>query len=337
MEAVDSCDLCGSKRQKAFEVYERYGQTFTFVECSDCGLAYLTPHPTVEEMPRYYDEAYGMRHGVYRESASRRQLVVRHVRRLLLKTRYAGIPIVSAVARGLFSRWETGWQQVLRGNHMEGISPNSRVLDVGCACGVWLARIRRWGFDCYGCEPDPRAAAIAQSMAGLSVVCSDLPGAKYPNDHFAVVRFKSVLEHIHDPTEVLLETKRVLRLGGLVIIDVPNHVGISAQAFRHSEDVPRHLYSYSPETIRRYFEKVGLRVVRITTETKPYSIYGYFKDRAIEMLKATNASPEEITQAEQFWFHKNQSRQSEYRATAQFFDSIGRGCHVIAVGTKDNT
>ena len=44
----------------------------------------------------------------------------------------------------------------------------------------------------------------------------------------------------------------------------------------------------------------------------PHTIYGYLGAHAIEMLKATHASPEEMAQAEQFWSARNRRRQAQY-------------------------
>ena len=237
------------------------------------------------------------------------------------------------IARLIFSPFEPRWRKNLRNYHLENIRDIGRILDVGCAQGGWLAFMRRFGFECHGCEPDPKAAEIAQSM-GLSVTCNDLPGAGYPDCYYDVVRFSHVLEHVHHPGKILFEAKRILKPDGLIIIEVPNHAGFRVQVFRQSEDVPRHLYSFSPETLRRYFDKVGLRVLRITTETKhPHTIYGLFGAYALKVLETEDVS-EKKNWADQFWSHKNRRRISEYRATGRFFDSIGYGAYVIAVGTK---
>ena len=332
METVGSCDLCGGQRQKLFEQYAVYDQTFCFVECQDCGLAFLNPRPAPDEIGRYYDDAYDERHAIFRHSTLKS--LAFSVLRRLLRMRYQGSAIESAIARHVFFPWELRWREFTRRHHLERIQNIGRVLDVGCGRGYWLGTMRQFGFECHGCETDPKAAKIAQDL-GLAVVCTTLKGAEYPNDHFDVVRFQSVLEHVHYPTVNLLEARRVLRSSGLRIIDVPNHVGISAQAFRHSEDVPRHLFSYAPDTLNRYFEKVGLRTISITTRTwYPHSIYGYFGQIALPVME-DGGSPESAAQAKEFWAFANRKRQSEYQPTLEYFDSIGRGCHLIGIATKD--
>jgi 2-polyprenyl-3-methyl-5-hydroxy-6-metoxy-1,4-benzoquinol methylase len=235
--------------------------------------------------------------------------------------------------RLLFFPWELKWCKILANTHMEGISSIGRVLDVGCGRGYFLATIQRWGFQCFGCEPDPQAAKVAQD-AGLEVVCSDLLNAPYSKNQFDVIRFSHVLEHVHFPSAVLQRANELVKPGGLIIVEVPNHVGIVAQSFRQTEDVPRHLYGFTPETLQRYFAQAGLRVTKTVTLTrKPHDIYGQFGRFALEFAK--NATEEQKKKIADFWSPTNKRRVKEFEASAKFFDSIGRGSAVAVVGTKD--
>ena len=335
MEAVEACDLCGSRQQRLFEVYERYGETFHYVECLGCGLAFLNPRPSAKDMTRFYDKEYeDSRHSVYRESRFRRR--AGPIARWFLRTRYEGKTIASALLKVVFFPLEMAWQRYLRKNPwMKYVPRIGRFLDVGCGRGGLLAKMRFLGFDAHGCEPSPTAAAVAQGM-GLQVICSDLPGAKYPSDYFDIVHVRSVLEHVHDPTAVISEIKRILKPDGVAFIDVPNHEGVTGKVIRNNEDVPMHLYSYSPATLGKYFDKAGLRVVSLTTKTRfPHMIYGYFGAQATAMVKP-RGSAELIAQTERFWAFDNAARRSEYLATTKFFDSIGHGCHILAIASKNS-
>jgi SAM-dependent methyltransferase len=284
------------------------------------------------EMGVYYDEAYSSHHGIYRQPKI--QSLLLPILRWVLQVRYEGNTVESYVVRCFFFPWELKWKSILRSACLENVDRIGRILDVGCGQGYFLATMRRWDFECYGCEPDPRAAQVAQQV-GISVVCSDLLEAGYPDDHFDIVRFNHVLEHVHIPTAVLSEAKRVLTPRGLLVIESPNHAGMIGQIFRHSEDVPRHLYSFSPKTLRMYFEKVGLRVIRITTRTRhPHDVYSQL-GRVVARNSSEIAGVLSKEAIGQFWSYKNRRRQREYMPTARFFDSIGWGSSVVATGTKD--
>jgi SAM-dependent methyltransferase len=334
MEVVTQCDLCGSTDQKPFEEYERYGQRFTLVECRACGLAYLTPRPTKDEIAHYYDESYTNIHAIYSEP--KLLSLILPFFRLILRFRYegSGKSLRALAVRWLFFPWELRWKAFVRNTNIDQIEGIGRVLDVGCGRGYWLASMRRWGFDCYGCEPDRRATEHASGL-GLSVTCGDLLTAKFPDNYFDIVRFNHVLEHVYEPTLVLAEARRIVRSKtGLIIVEVPNHSGVACQVFRFAEDVPRHLYSFSPDNLNRYFEKASLRVVRLETRTwHPHCVYSQYW-RFISQ-KSNNLSAEEKRNIEKIWSFKNRKRQREYKATAAFFDSLGCGTAIIAVGKKD--
>ena len=59
MEYVD-CELCGIDNTKfMFQVRDRNStekRVFNLVKCKTCGLAYLNPRPTKEEINEYYDQ-----------------------------------------------------------------------------------------------------------------------------------------------------------------------------------------------------------------------------------------------------------------------------------------
>jgi SAM-dependent methyltransferase len=48
----------------------------------------------------------------------------------------------------------------------------------------------------------------------------------YPNVHFDLVLFASVIEHLYNPHMVLSEITRVLRPGGILLLEAPNAVAL---------------------------------------------------------------------------------------------------------------
>lgn len=320
METVNTCNLCGGVRWRVAETYHRYGQVFTMVECLDCGLAFLNPRPAPSEMAAYYGEAYAqVHHHLHREPRFLAALFFR-VCRAWLRARYAGRG--GGLTRWLFWPLELLWCRTVHSYALYGLTQVGRVLDVGCGNGDWLGRMRLYGFECYGCEPDAVRAKIAASILGVQVSVNDLPGAQYPEAHFDVVRLWHVLEHVHDPMAVLVEARRVLRLGGLLILSSPNRDSILARVYANVEDVPRHLFVFSPGTIRLYLEKTGFSIHHLRTEGLPWDIYGYFYEASRSFLREKERADLEPLN-ERFW--KSRRRRFEYRATQKFFDQIGAG------------
>jgi len=330
VETIETCNLCGGKRQKVIEHYDHYDQVFTFVECLDCGLAFLNPRPTPDEMAAYYGEEYTRaHHHRFQEPGFPRSLFFL-IQRVWLRSRYGG-RTPSILARWLVFPLEISWRWTIRCNVLYGLTRIGRVLDVGCGNGGWLTQMRLCGFECYGCEPDSVRAQTVASIKGLKISATDLHGAQYPDNYFDVVHIWNVLEHVHDPMAVLQETNRVLKQGGLVIISSPNHDSILVRVYPNIEDVPRHLFSFSLKTIRLYLEKTSFRLHHLRTGGDPWAIYGRFYEASLAYVREKGLSEQE-EMTERFW--KSRMRRFEYRPTREFFSKIGTGHAFFVSGVK---
>ncbi len=103
---------------------------------------------------------------------------------------------------------------------------------------------------------------------------------------FHVVRMSFVLEHLPNPKETLLEIKRILRPQGRIYISLQNaksfHYWLFGKAW-FSLDVPRHLFSFAPETIQRLLSSIDLEVksIRFDSGTRTFlgSLQYWFNDR----------------------------------------------------------
>lgn len=98
-----------------------------------------------------------------------------------------------------------------------------RVLEIGCACGGTLLKIKNQykNAELYGIELNPHSAEIAALFAQVSAsnVEHDLD---YPEKFFDYIIFPDVLEHLNDPWSVLRSMKRYLKPRGKVLASIPN-------------------------------------------------------------------------------------------------------------------
>ncbi|NPA71617.1 MAG: methionine biosynthesis protein MetW [Gammaproteobacteria bacterium] len=105
----------------------------------------------------------------------------------------------------------------------EWITPNSRVLDLGCGEGELLSYlIETYGVTGYGMEIDPRKN-IAAIKKGLNVIQSDLNRHElcdyFDNDSFDYVIMTQALQVVSRPDELLRD---MLAIGKQIIITFPN-------------------------------------------------------------------------------------------------------------------
>ncbi|MFH0987849.1 MAG: class I SAM-dependent methyltransferase [Parcubacteria group bacterium] len=103
-------------------------------------------------------------------------------------------------------------------------------LDVGCGSGELIFKIsnrfeRLWGVDVAAVRIEQareKAKLLPQAQKYSFLLCQ--PGAPLPlpNNFFDCVTCMATLEHVFDPYQLVAEMRRVLRPGGMLIIQVPN-------------------------------------------------------------------------------------------------------------------
>ncbi|MEM9775017.1 MAG: class I SAM-dependent methyltransferase [Chloroflexota bacterium] len=141
-----------------------------------------------------------------------------------------------------------------------------KVLDIGCATGLFLGAMQQNGWECTGIEPSQYASEYARSQYGLEVVTGTLEDTQMPSNSFDVVTMWDVLEHVDDPMETLNEVNRLLKPNGLLVVSLPNPNSVEASIFGDSWigwDRPRHLNIFSTEVIKKYLDKTGYQFEKV--------------------------------------------------------------------------
>ncbi|MEM4202700.1 MAG: class I SAM-dependent methyltransferase [Candidatus Methanomethylicaceae archaeon] len=240
METV-VCDLCGADDAETLFLEQdrlhRIDGIFPLVRCRQCGLMYLNPRPTMEEMARYYPNDYH----AYRVVDDQKSIITS------LEHRYG----INRRCRAVITR--------------AGLK-SGRILDVGCSTGSFLDAMRRRGWETYGVEIHAGAANYAREHLELDVFTGTLIDAHYPDSFFDVVTLWNVLEHLHQPQATLFEIRRILRQEGLLVISLPNPDCIEAKIFGRywaGLDAPRHLYIYSRHTLQQALALAGFALKEV--------------------------------------------------------------------------
>lgn len=265
------CVVCGSEGSRfLYPAEDRYygvPGTFAVHECAGCGLLFLKDPPTGEALGKYYPSNYYAYGGA--RAPTRRERFRAHVQRERYRASYD--PTFRGPRRWLYRLVTYGGQ--LRSARLV---PGTRHLDVGCGGGDFLDFARGFGVETYGVEPGPEGAAAARAR-GLDVKTGTLTDAGYPDRFFDLVTLNHVFEHVPDPRESLAEIHRILKDDGEVVIAVPNAASLARHLFGTcwvQLDAPRHLYLYSPRTLRRLAEAHGFQVDRTRWVGLPFQFTG---------------------------------------------------------------
>jgi 2-polyprenyl-3-methyl-5-hydroxy-6-metoxy-1,4-benzoquinol methylase len=243
MEAV-ICNNCGCPDTSPLHQFRLAPeeQDSCVVRCLRCGLVYLNPRPSPDRIGIYYPPNY---------QASMLNLLARG------KTNF-----IARLGFGMVRRRRTP------------SSKGARLLDVGCSNGAYLAAMREKGWDVEGVEFDRAAVEYARHSRNLKVTQGDVENAlsELPGNSFDVVTLWHVLEHTFDPAAALKQIHRVLKPGGTLMLEVPNFGSPLASLFKKywfPMDVPRHLYQFTPATLKMMLAKAGFHRFRVKGVPSP--------------------------------------------------------------------
>lgn len=187
------------------------------------------------------------------------------------------------------------------------IYPDCAIFDIGCGRGEWLELMAEIGFQPFGVDLDAGMLEACR-QAGLAAEQGDAVAflKTLPTDSQAIVSAFHVVEHItfDQLRSVVSEAFRVLKPGGLLIMETPNpeNIVVGTRSFyldpTHERPIPSELLSFLPE----YYGFVRTKILRLQ-ESK--SIAANVSPSLIEVfggaspdyaVVAQKAAPEELLQ-----------------------------------------
>lgn len=233
------CNLCQSKDYDVLfdnMTYWEYPGSFRVVSCRNCKLVFTNPRPVLAKIGQYYtQENYWGRDFDSKEKkyndARERDTAYGMVYDLLLKQKKKG-----------------------------------KILDIGAGTGLFLSKLKELGWDVSGVEISPEAVKYAKKQYNISLKKGDVFDVAFPKNTYDVVVLNGALEHMYDPMKTLQLAYALLKNGGILIFSVPNVDSIGKAVFGSNWfpwQLPRHLYHFSPTTIRAYLKKITFKNITI--------------------------------------------------------------------------
>lgn len=111
------------------------------------------------------------------------------------------------------------WVKIVKAKLAIPFYPDKRILDV--ACGISTLG-KTFSNDVYGLDINPEAVKVARKN-GVKARLGDVEKQwEYPDSYFDIVIASHIIEHVVNPDQLILESKRVLKKGGLLIVASPN-------------------------------------------------------------------------------------------------------------------
>ncbi len=250
------CNLCGGKEGSTIPFrYAFKGKFLWGVKCNNCELISIWPRPGSDEIQEMYEGEYFL--GTDK------------------KTHHMEVSYVDLLASGDYKQ---GVEEIKK------YCQKGNILDVGCATGNFLYVLKQNGYEVKGIELSTFAADYGRKNFGIDIVNkpydSNLLNHELPENYFDVVLMGDVLEHFTNPTEAMQLTYKILKPGGVALIQLPGTLNlisskiaffiyrlIGSQKTMHIP--PFHLTEFNAKTATRMFEKSGFRKTIIREEVKP--------------------------------------------------------------------
>ena len=234
-------------------------ELFTVAECPSCRLRLTQGAPCETAIQRYY------RSDSYISHTNTRKGIINSLYHIVRNyTLYSKVQLIKSLTH----------KQV--GMH----------LDLGAGTGAFVHAMDNAGWNTIGLEPDSTARENAVKTYNVAVYPAD-DLFQLPDRSYDAITLWHVLEHIHRLHETVAKISSLLSSGGKLFIAVPNYTSNDAahyQANWAAYDVPRHLYHFSPESMRRLLAKHGLRILAV----KPMWFDSFYVSMLSEQYKGGN-------------------------------------------------
>lgn len=254
MKKIEQCVLC---RKKQFALlFSSKDRMFGipgefFIKKCKCDLVFLDPMPDEASLKKYYpgSDYYAYSSGDDKSFFGRlRSYLVQHYynQNLLSKIISTFIHNVPAIP---------SWRK------------NGKILDVGCGTGDTLILLKKLGWNVFGLDIDKNALTVASKRGITQVVHGTYKDiARFPDNYFDAIRLYHVIEHLDRPDLALGIIRKKLKKNGELILGTPNIRSITQWVFGKywlNLDTPRHVFIFSPGTLKRLLIKEGYKVTDV--------------------------------------------------------------------------
>src|SRR5690242_9293805 len=173
--------------------------------------------------------------------------------------------------------WENRRHSALRhlrliGAHRPG---QGRLLDVGCATGIFASTASENGWTVTGIDPSDWTIARARARCpGATFLVSRIDDLEFPAAGFDVITMWDVLEHLPSPFKSLERARQWLAPDGLLVLSVPNAASLCARLLgrRWVLLLREHLWYFSPQTMASLLSAAGFTLVRTRTKLVRFSL-----------------------------------------------------------------
>lgn len=245
------CPICQSRQidpvlnlRPDYEFNLPYILNYYHCKNSDCGLVFVSPIPTADEIIKFYD--------VY-------------------ATHITNTP----VSKLKFFAWLSKKMdhRKLKSLFRKDSLGSLKVLDYGCGNGNLLRKLSDLGIsNAIGYDLDPKACSCAVDQGLQAFSTFDSIGRNGPYDY---IFLNHVVEHLPHPADEISALISYVKPNGKVIIRTPNSNSFLAQVFKQKWrgwETPRHLNIFNIKSIENLMDSIdNVSIVELSTTNNMFS------------------------------------------------------------------
>lgn len=171
------------------------------------------------------------------------------------------------------------------------VMPNPVILDIGCSSGFLIENIKSEMPDAFIVGTDVvmgPLSKLAASHPEIPLLHFDLTTCPLPDNSVDAVVLLNVLEHIEDDALAIQQLFRILKPGGVAVIEVP----AGPELYDIYDELLMHFRRYKITGLRDLFLKAGFNVLR--QSHMGFFLYpGFFLVKQLQRSKWKNVSEKE--------------------------------------------
>jgi len=169
---------------------------------------------------------------------------------------------------------------------------NGKNIEIGCGEGYFMERLREKGVNSLGIETDDseRKRAIDRGFKVLNHDANTrLP---FQDSSFDTITMISIFEHIKNKKTLVSEIRRILKKGGLCIIQIPNPY------FPLDLHYQLPFWGYLPKRLSEIYVSLlvpkDYSIYYYVSKTTPLDVRKYFKDLELIYFKKNNFNKKDV-------------------------------------------
>lgn len=241
MNISTQCKLCSGNNSKVIQptFVTLNSREINFVKCQKCGLIYLHPQPTAEEIKQLYSDDYF-------------------------------IKWYSSEEKRIFSK--NYFDRLFARNKIQ-LQEGSQLLDIGCGMGFLLEVARERNCIAQGVEVSEYASTHCREKLHFNVHHGTLETINFDKETFNTITAFDVLEHLLEPSKLLDRVNNICKKDGTLMVIVPNYnsliyqfeIAICKVKKEALPNIPEHLTYFTCDTLKKMLEKHGFRIQKLIT------------------------------------------------------------------------